>query len=375
MLAPLFHRYLDMDKTKNLAICNNDYDAYMVLSKESRLEIQWWIDNVRLVNGNPIRHEEKTKYIQTDASLQGWGAVFGKNKTQGRWNSDESVQHINVLELKAIYFALKSLCEDQSQIQICVYTDSAVAVSYINSRGGSVSTLHEIVKNIWLWCVKREIFIFAVHIPGKSNETPDNLSRIFNDSSEWMLKTSIFDKICDQFFRPEVDLFASRLNHQLKNYVSWFPDPEAVATDAFSFSWRNLMPYIFSPFSLIPRILTKIENDQVKFALIIIPLWQTQLWFPKLMESLIKIPIKLPFCRDLLTLPHDHSLHPMNKRKLFLTACVISGDTYLRKVFRQSLPILSQNHGDLQLTSNMSTPGESGVFGVLQGKLIPLHQM
>ena len=161
MLAPLFHRYLDMDKTKNLAICNNDYDAYMVLSKESRLEIQWWIDNVRLVNGNPIRHEEKTKYIQTDASLQGWGAVFGKNKTQGRWNSDESVQHINVLELKAIYFALKSLCEDQSQIQICVYTDSAVAVSYINSRGGSVSTLHEIVKNIWLWCEKKRNFHFC----------------------------------------------------------------------------------------------------------------------------------------------------------------------------------------------------------------------
>ena len=141
LLAPLFHRYLDIDKTNQLKISNNNYDALMTLSEESLDEIKWWINNIHSVNGNPIRHDEETRYIQTDASLVGWGAVFDKIKTQGRWSESESGNHINVLELKAIFFALKSLCKNLSKVQICVYTDSAVAVSYINNKGGSVTTL------------------------------------------------------------------------------------------------------------------------------------------------------------------------------------------------------------------------------------------
>lgn len=31
----------------------------------------------------------------------------------------------------------------------------------------------------------------------------------------------------------QTDLFASRLNFETKSYVSWFPDPDALAVDAF----------------------------------------------------------------------------------------------------------------------------------------------
>jgi hypothetical protein len=41
------------------------------------------------------------------------------------------------------------------------------------------------------------------------------------------------EKVCKQFFfTPDVDLLASRLNHQISNYVSWSFDPGAV--DAFT---------------------------------------------------------------------------------------------------------------------------------------------
>ena len=37
----------------------------------------------------------------------------------------------------------------------------------------------------------------------------------------------------------DVDLFASRVNAQLKSYVSWRPDPDVMALDAFTLGWSK----------------------------------------------------------------------------------------------------------------------------------------
>ena len=43
--------------------------------------------------------------------------------------------------------------------------------------------------------------------------------------------------------------FASRLNAKVKKFVSWRPDPEACAVDAFTFDWGTQLNYAFPPFS------------------------------------------------------------------------------------------------------------------------------
>ena len=48
---------------------------------------------------------------------------------------------------------------------------------------------------------------------------------------------------------------------QLDRYVSWKPDPEAEAEDAFTLNWRGLQAYLFPPFCLIGRCLSKLEKD------------------------------------------------------------------------------------------------------------------
>jgi hypothetical protein len=90
----------------------------------------------------------------------------------------------------------------------------------------------------------------------------------FNDTNEWMLKKDIFVRICSQFFNPDIDIFVSRLNHQIDNYASWSYDPEASSMDAFTISWKELHPYLFPPFTIIPRILSKIKTDTVDKAII-----------------------------------------------------------------------------------------------------------
>lgn len=372
LLAPLFHRFLDNDKNEALSQNNEDYDKTMQISQKSRFEILWWIQNVQINSGKAISQGTPDFYLETDASLQGWGAVFHENSTQGRWTECESSYHINVLEILAMKFALLALCRDVKNTHICVKSDNSSAVQYINNFGGSVVDLHEIAKDIWLWAVENGNFLTAVHVAGKDNIAPDFLSRNFSDTSEWKLKETVFKQICLHFFYPNIDLFASRLNKQLTPYVTWFPDPDALASDAFSISWKNFLPYIFPPFSIIARILRKIEEEKVGKVLIIVPTWPSQPWFPRLLECLIETPVLLPFCQDLLRLVHSDQKHPLNMRKLFLVACVISGIPSKRRDFQDQLQISYLNHGESLPQDNMSILGGNGVFGVINRKLIPL---
>ena len=121
------------------------------------------------------------------------------------------------------------------------------------------------------------------------------------------LKRSFF-RLCDQSFYPDVDLFASRNNHQIERFLSWFPQPGAWHYDAFSFSWKCIKPYIFAPFSLI---LNKIVEDEVEKSLLVIPHWTSQSWFPVLLSLLISLLVRIPRHKDALTLPHSGQLHPL----------------------------------------------------------------
>uniref|UniRef100_A0A1X7THM9 Uncharacterized protein n=1 Tax=Amphimedon queenslandica TaxID=400682 RepID=A0A1X7THM9_AMPQE len=49
----------------------------------------------------------------------------------------------------------------------------------------------------------------------------------------------------------EINLFATRLSHQLPRFYSWRPDPLAEATDAFLQDWRPVRGYANPPWNLI----------------------------------------------------------------------------------------------------------------------------
>jgi hypothetical protein len=114
-------------------------------------------------------------------------------------------------------------------------TDNSTAVAYINSMDGSRSPLsNDMAREIREWCMTKNIWLTASHIPGKLNVVADKVSRVFDDSKEWKLDTDLFCKLTSHFGIPEVDMFASRLDYQMMPFVSWHPDPQAWAIDAFT---------------------------------------------------------------------------------------------------------------------------------------------
>ena len=60
----------------------------------------------------------------------------------------------------------------------------------------------------------------SAHIPGVSNMVADSESRLEQDRFDWMLSRSVFLKINQVLGPLEMDLFASRLTHQLPRFFS-----------------------------------------------------------------------------------------------------------------------------------------------------------
>ena len=47
-------------------------------------------------------------------------------------------------------------------------------------------------------------------------------------------------------------------------YAAFRPNPVAMYTDAFITDWSDLKFYVFSPISLIPRVLSKVKQDSAE---------------------------------------------------------------------------------------------------------------
>ena len=64
-----------------------------------------------------------------------------------------------------------------------------------------------------------------------------------------------------EVYQCNVDLFASRLNHQLPQFISWRPDPYTIETDALQVPWTRWRGYAFPLFALISKVLRKVREE------------------------------------------------------------------------------------------------------------------
>eukprot|EP00794_Sanderia_malayensis_P010499 gene10499-11598_t len=316
----LHYRNSEKCKIEALKINKGNFKATILINPSIKLELQWWLDNIANTFNN-LHLPDVDIVIYTDASELGWGATDGVNPTGGQWLPAE-IQHINCLELQAAYFAIKSYCRNKIFKHIRIMTDNQTTVAYINHMGGTKSaTCNNIAITIWNFCIQQNCWISAAHVPGVDNTIADNKSRKFHDNTEWQLLPKHFDTITNSLnFMPTVDLFASRVNHQLNRYVSWHPDPNAIVTDAFTISWTDIKFYAFPPFSIIGDTVAKIIKDGAS-GIIIIPKWNTQCWFPNVMRITKQM---IPIPKKALRLPSKpQETHPLEKN-LSLIALLVS---------------------------------------------------
>ncbi|MBV2113508.1 MAG: reverse transcriptase-like protein [Candidatus Thiodiazotropha sp. (ex Ctena orbiculata)] len=347
-------------------------DHQIQISQNIRHHLIWWNNRQRFLSGVPIKIPTHTHQLFTDASVTGWGAHLEPEGIllHGIWNQFQREFHINLLELMAISIALKFAHPHIINSTVLICTDNTTVVSYIRKQGGTHSP--DLCLETWKmfhWCQQNNINIVVRHIPGKFNILADRLSRVTKPiKTEWSLKQSVVNTICQMTNFPNIDLFATRLNHKMPLYVSPIPDSQALAIDALTMDWSRISAYAFPPFHLIPAVLNKVQRSQCKIVLIA-PLWPNRPWFPDLLNLLISPPITLPVTPDLLSQLQGKILH-QNPQMLALHAWELSSNQSEINSFQGKLQNMSPELDENLLGKSMMQNGRLLPIGQIRGKLI-----
>ena len=222
----------------------------------------------------------------------------------------------------------KDQCQNQT---VLVATDNLTVVAYINKQGGTHSA--EMCAQLWkimTWCHHYHITLKARHTPGCLNVMADLLSRSNQvQSTEWSLHPQVFKQICQKWFTPHVDLFATHLNHKLPLYVSPVPDPKAWDIDALNINWTNLTAYAYPPTALLHKVIQKIKQCHC-LIIVIAPGWPGMSWFWDLVQLSTEIPLQLPVSKALLKQSHKYVFHN-NPQQLNLHAWCLGADNSKNK--------------------------------------------
>ena len=370
--APLFYRSLQGCLKEALNRGSQEYQTTISLDEEAREELSWWEEHLRTWNGRSLLSPPPSLTIETDASTIGWGAFCQGERTGGAWSQAEREMHINGLELLGATLAVKCFAKEQSNLTILLRIDNTTAISYINRLGGTVSPqLNQLTRDLWLWCMNRSITLKAVHLAGKLNTVADEESRVMKDRTDWQLCPDAFQTIIRLRGPLQVDLFASRLSYQLPDYVSWRPDPGAMACDAFSLDWSQLKGYANPPWNLIGKVLSQVRAQKARLVLVT-PLWKAQPWYPAILNMTTQIPILMRNRHGLI-----QPTHPSNKPDIYphLVAWTISGKDTEPKEFQAMLQNCYWPHGDKSHPSHTTRCSQSGQAGVVNGVVIPFQEM
>ena len=164
--------------------------------------------------------------IYTDASFDGWEAVCEKSETGSMCTKQEQALHINTIEILRDKLGLLSFFKDNKDIKhIRIMMDNNTAVAYTNNMGELDPISVTILLLTYDNGLQNDKYRFQ-------QPTSQDLKVL-----EWKLMDDKFEQIVSTFGKPDIDLFASRINHHLSNYVSWRPDPGAKTVEAFSINW------------------------------------------------------------------------------------------------------------------------------------------
>ena len=117
-----------MAPEKGLAF-DRGYGDTIPLPRSLHPHLDWWLDKVNILQGQPLHPLCYGLQLFTDASNEGWGAHLGDCTANGLW------LYINFQYLKEVLLALKEfrpLCWGQT---ILVAMDNTTVFSYINKEG------------------------------------------------------------------------------------------------------------------------------------------------------------------------------------------------------------------------------------------------
>ena len=149
------------------------------------------------MSGVPLQVPPSSLSLYTNESLSGWGAHLLDLMTSGVWTEEESQEHINMLEMRAVEFTLAAFLPQLARQSVVLVSDNVSFVAYLRHQGGTMSwRLCLICIRITQWTERHLVQLEACDIPGKKNVLADQLSQPDQVlPTEWSQLPQVFEGI------------------------------------------------------------------------------------------------------------------------------------------------------------------------------------
>ena len=180
--------------------------------------------------------------------------------------------------------------------------------------------------------------------------TADKLSRLGQTiQTEWSLHPDVFQTICSRWHQPQVDLFATRFNNKLPQFVSPIPEPQAWAVDGCTPSVLGRSGPICLPTSShLGQSGEKLQDYSCNRIILIALGWPNMPWFWDLVAMSSQIPLCLP---NLVTQPFNQThrnLSNLNLHAWLLEPQQSRSRASLRQ-WQHELRLLKEDQPDLSI--------------------------
>ena len=238
-----------------------------------------------------------SEHVYSDSSGTAFGGWWWDRTVQSKFSETQAGLSINTKELLAIYYTLSTFGADLQGAGVLIHCDNTVAVSCIKKKNSPDPLRDRIVQKIFHLAKLYKFSLQGTSIEGKNNQKADTLSRkrLLNSRTEWCIPKQLLTYALTSLdWVPDIDLFASHLNFKFDRFCSQMPDPKPFHVDAFTVSWTPFNCYCFCSFSVIGKILKKIESDNVRHAALIVLFHPSSSWFPRFMVMCRRSPVLLP---------------------------------------------------------------------------------
>ena len=285
----------------------------LLVTRSCVLALTRWRARSFLESGRTLGRVTRRELVCTDASLEGWGAVYRGMAASGRWSPLWSARYINVLELRAVRLALLHFLQYLEGRHVLVRSDNTTVVAYINNQGGLRSLhLHEMTRELLVWA-HAHFPSRAAYVPGVQNSAADMLSRDGPREGDWRLHPQVVQLLWARCGRAQVDLFASQETAHCPSWFSLASPPGPLGLDALAHDWPVTWLCAFPPFPLIQATLDRVEMGGHRL-LLIAPRWPRRPWFRMLLSLVAGTPWQLPQRPDLLSQAQGALWHPRPDR-------------------------------------------------------------
>ena len=220
-------------------------------------------------------------------------------EARGLWTEAEkkAAVSVNRWELEALIRALRRFREHLAGSTVVWRSDNQVALYCVQKFRakstdllGGMLELHQVVTDLGVW-------ILPEYLPGELNSAADRLSRRI-ERQDWKLHPAIFARLCKIRWSPSIDAFASAKNRQTDRFWSWTFEEGTSGVDFFHQNLKGERLYGNPPFTLLTRVLRTLQAQRARMILIV-PRWESAVWWPLMRAMLVSPPLPLPRDPDL----------------------------------------------------------------------------